>query len=980
MAAIRHYVKAITDRLSTKLRVSIGLVLLLLSLMMSLMYLDLVPDEKQLVREARSNLAEAIAANVTALIALTDGERLATVMQFVVERNSDLLSAGVRRADGVPVAIAGEHEARWKTLSGDHSIDTQLQVPIWNGEQKWGQVELRFNDPSRLAGIGVDMHPQILLMLVIGVTSLAIFYLYLSRTLRHLDPSKAVPPRVRAALDTMTEGLMVVDLEGYIVLANKALAGILGKDSDDIIGDKASVYAWSDGENELLQAADLPWTKALNEKRTSTNSRVRLTGSDGLLRSFNVNCSPVLGDNDRHGGVLVSFDDVTVLEQKEVELRESRDAAEQANRAKSAFLANMSHEIRTPMNAILGFTEVLRRGYDRGGQEWKNHLGTIHSSGKHLLELINDILDLSKVESGKLEVERIETNPHVIIREVVKVLGVKAREKNIFLSLNADGPVPESIRTDAGRLRQIVTNLVGNAIKFTEVGGVSVVIRLDAAVQPPAYVIDVIDTGVGMEPEAQQKIFSPFEQADSSVTRRFGGTGLGLSISKRFAEALGGEIAVRSTPGKGSTFSVTLDPGPLDGVQMLDPDRLALHGQNVEVDTGSVWQFPDTRVLVVDDGKQNRALVRLVLEQAGIAVEEAENGQIAVDKASEAAFDVILMDINMPVMDGFSALGILRERGSQIPILALTADVMDGFEDKVLAAGFTGYITKPIDFDVLLDGLAKHAGAVRVNLAEQSQSDEPMKSDQPAAPPTAAPRAPILSTLPTGDPRFRAIVEEFIEQLGERIAALEGAWEGRDFEALRSGAHYLKGAGGSVGFNEFTEPSAHLEQLAKAQGEAGVDAAIAELRDLAQRVVVEMPAGEPLPQQAPPAQVDVVLPTEPIYSRLPTADPRFRAIVAEFIEQLDTQLAAIETAWESHDFEALRSAAHYLKGAGGSVGFDEFTEPSAHLEQLAKAEQEAGVEEAIGVLGNLASRLAIDPEVDSHTQAATNPVGRRSAG
>ncbi len=971
MAAFRNFVRALAGRLSTKLRISIGLMLLLLSLMMGLMYLGLVPDEKQLVREARANLAEAIAANVTALIALTDNERISTVMRFIVERNDALLSASVRRPDGTQIVEIGDHDAHWQQLSGEHSIDTQLQVPIWNGQSKWGQVELRFSDTNWLSSLGIDIHPQVLLMLVVGVTSMLIFYLYLSRTLRHLDPSKAVPPRVRAALDTMAEGLMVVDLDGYIVLANQSMAGILDKESDDIIGDKATVYAWADMQDEPLQTSELPWVRALQEKRMLTSERVRLVEKDAPVRSFNVNCSPVLGDGESYGGVLVSFDDVTLLEEKEVELRESRDAAEAANRAKSAFLANMSHEIRTPMNAILGFTEVLRRGYDRGGQEWKNHLGTIHSSGKHLLELINDILDLSKVESGKLEVECVETNPHVIIREVVKVLGVKAREKGLLLSLSADGPVPETISTDAGRLRQIVTNLVGNAIKFTEKGGVTVVVRLESSMRRPMYVIDVIDTGVGMEPDAQEKIFSPFEQADKSVTRRFGGTGLGLSISKRFAEALGGEISVRSAPGQGSTFSVSLEPGPLGGIRMLDPDELAEHGQNVEFDSGAAWQFPDTRVLVVDDGKQNRALVRLVLEEAGIEVEEADNGKIAVEKASEGTFDLILMDINMPVMDGFTALGLLLGQGLQIPILALTADVMDGFEDKVLAAGFSGYITKPIDFDVLLDTLGTHIGAVRVPVDAQIAQEEPAESGAPVKQAPVTIGEPIVSRLATGDPRFRAIVEEFIDQLDAHMEAIEYAWNERDYEALRNRAHYLKGAGGSVGFDEFTEPSAHLEQLAKAEQEDGVEEAIALLRDLALRVVVEAPEIEPMPKYLLPEKAVDRLSTTPIFSTLKTSDPRFKAIVEEFIEQLDGRMAAIENAWAERDYEALRIEAHYLKGAGGSVGFDEFTEPSAYLEQLAKIRDQLEVEETIAELRNLASRVAVN-EIDSQPKMAAN--------
>jgi HPt (histidine-containing phosphotransfer) domain-containing protein len=323
------------------------------------------------------------------------------------------------------------------------------------------------------------------------------------------------------------------------------------------------------------------------------------------------------------------------------------------------------------------------------------------------------------------------------------------------------------------------------------------------------------------------------------------------------------------------------------------------------------------------------------------------------------------MDINMPVMDGFTALELLRSQGLQIPILALTADVMEGFEERVLSAGFTGYISKPIDFDVLLDTLAKYRGAVRVPADGQVAAEAADSASAPSESPTSAAGPPIVSRLPTRDPRFRVIVEEFVADLQHQMSITEAAWALRDFEALRSQAHYLKGAGGSVGFDEFTEPSAHLEQLAKAQREEGVEDAIDVLRALAARVVVDA-AGDELTQIAvPPAEVTVkpvgapVADESPIYSRLPTQDPRFRAIVEEFTEQLHEQMAAIDLAWQERDFDSLKSQAHYLKGAGGSVGFDEFTEPSAELEQLAKARCEQGMEAAIGVLHSLVVRVAI---------------------
>ena len=352
----------------------------------------------------------------------------------------------------------------------------------------------------------------------------------------------------------------------------------------------------------------------------------------------------------------------------------------------------MSHEIRTPMNAILGFTEVLKRGYEKGEAERKKYLGTIRSSGEHLLQLINDVLDLSKVEAGHLEVERIRFAPHLLIQEVISVLSVKAREKNIALEFEADGPIPETLLSDPTRLRQIVTNLVSNAIKFTERGGVKVVARLAPAGEERRLCIDVIDSGIGMPPEALEAIFDPFVQADSSVTRRFGGTGLGLAISRRFARLLGGDIVVESAPGSGSTFTVAIDPGPLDGVRLLEPREAMAVSQEAAGDGSGEWRFPPARVLVVDDGEENRELLQLVLEEVGLEVEGAENGRVGVDKARSGRFDVILMDMQMPVMDGYTATSVLRQEGLETPIIALTANAMKGFERECLEAGCTGYL------------------------------------------------------------------------------------------------------------------------------------------------------------------------------------------------------------------------------------------------------------------------------------------------
>lgn len=516
------------------------------------------------------------------------------------------------------------------------------------------------------------------------------------------------------------------------------------------------------------------------------------------------------------------------LEQREEQLRQAIEDAERANRTKSIFLANMSHEIRTPLNGILGFTEVLRRDRENiSADEMDEHIHTIQRSGKHLLALINDILDISKIEADQLTVERIDCSPHQIISDVVSVLRVAAMEKGIRLDYRWEGKVPRSISSDPYRLKQLLLNLVGNAIKFTDQGSVVVVADIEQVDDQAELAIEVRDTGVGIPQDKLETVFEPFVQADDTVTRKFGGTGLGLAISRRIAEALGGSLTATSIVGRGSTFAVRFAVGDISQIHFMPAAQMP--GADVRRDQAIPNDLSQLRVLVVDDGDTNRKLIRLLLERGGARVWSAENGQVAVDMAQQRAFDVVLMDMQMPVLDGYSATAKLREQGFTGDIIALTAHAMKGDRENCERAGCSGYLSKPIDADELYRTL----GRIATDPIEQDRQPtaEYLQVEMQAT------ESPISSQLPTDDPEFLEIICEFLEKFATRIPELEQAYEVEDFESLAHLAHWLRGAAGSVGYGCFTEPAAALEQYAREKSRSKATQPLETIRKLQRRLV-----------------------------------------------------------------------------------------------------------------------------------------------
>ncbi len=521
--------------------------------------------------------------------------------------------------------------------------------------------------------------------------------------------------------------------------------------------------------------------------------------------------------------------------------------ADAASRAKSTFLANMSHEIRTPMTAILGYADLLTDP-NLSASNRNNYLSVIRRSGEHLLSLINDILDLSKIEAGRLSLDIGRCNVVSLLAEVASLLRPRAEEHGVSLGIEYAGPIPETILADGNRLRQAVVNLAGNAVKFTEHGSIRIAVSFLPAWhgEIPAIAVEVIDTGIGIRSEILPHLFQPFRQGDASVSKAFGGTGLGLSISRHIAVLMGGELTATSVWGKGSTFTLTVPTGELTGIPMLAQPVEVEHDTAADNFVDSIADLKGIRVLLAEDGLDNRQLIEAFVRKAGAEIEAVENGRFAVDQAEAGSFDLILMDMNMPEMDGHEATRLLRAHDYRKPIVALTAYAMESDAAQCLASGCTEHLPKPINRARLIQTIARLVGRENSvspltplpggdssGLAASAPFVEGARSPVRPAPLAAAEESvcqqEIIVSQFIDDPEMTPIIGGFVERLPGQLDAMRRSLTDGQYDELQRLAHTLKGAGGSYGYPSLTEACRRLEDTVKMQDCRAAEAALSAL-------------------------------------------------------------------------------------------------------------------------------------------------------
>jgi len=589
----------------------------------------------------------------------------------------------------------------------------------------------------------------------------------------------------RSLIESNIDALMTTDPSGIITDVNKQMEALTGCTRDELIGAPFKNY-FTDP-----QRAEAGIKRVLREK-SLTDYELTARARDGKQTVVSYNATTFYDRNRKLEGVFAAARDVTERKRVEAELQQAKAAAESASRIKSDFLASMSHEIRTPMNSIMGIADLLAKTSLTPEQD--RYVQIFRRSGDNLLNLINDILDLSKVEASQLELEQTEFSLKDELEKAIEMVAPRAREKGLRLTCEVSPEVNPDLVGDPTRLRQVLLNLLGNAIKFTNTGEVSLMVDLDpVGLAPTALRFTVSDTGIGISTSQQGLVFERFAQGDSSTTRRFGGTGLGLTISKRLVELMGGRIWVESEVGQGSVFAFAV---PFEN--WIAADRPVAE----KVGIGPELALPAVRILLAEDSADNRTIALAYLEDTPYRVEVAVNGAMACEMFESGRYDLVLMDRQMPIMDGLTATRTIRawERENQrspTPIIALTASALKGDRETCLAAGCTAYLSKPIKQAVLLQAIRDHASA------------------DGAGPPASRDRAARAAR------RLAEQIPAYLDHCRGDVILMLAALDRADFNAVIIMGHNLRGSGGGFGLQAITDFGASIEHSAGEADEGG---------------------------------------------------------------------------------------------------------------------------------------------------------------
>ncbi|AZZ38302.1 hybrid sensor histidine kinase/response regulator [Bdellovibrio sp. qaytius] len=510
---------------------------------------------------------------------------------------------------------------------------------------------------------------------------------------------KAERLKLHTVLEKAPIGMAVVDgPEHKFILTNDYYRDLFLGSRDAVGSTVKDLFPLTEERGFIQMLDDIYQTGQPVEGRDVQFKSKRADGSEFLIYADFI-YQPIRDMNDNIEGILLAVNNVTQRVRAVENLQTAKLEAESANQAKSAFLANMSHEIRTPLGAILGFAEIIR-AHNLDLAERKKYLDIVIRNGKSLIRIIDDILDLSKIEAGKLEIEKTPVSLVGLLQEVLTMFFDRASRKNIQLIYEASEINNLNVITDAVRARQVLINLIGNAIKFTTKGSVKVSCHVNQVSTTQRKVtFSIEDSGIGMTQEQAYRLFQPFTQADIASTRRFGGTGLGLALSRNLARALGGDVDIKNCQvNKGCTFEFSFVAEETNLTASATPAPLPELKNSMA----------GLKVLAVDDSPDNRELIKMILSQSGLDVTEAESGEDAIQQAFQQQYDIILMDIQMPGLDGYGTLAELRRRGYQAPVLALTAHAMKEEKNRTLAAGFADHVTKPINSEILLQTIQSH--------------------------------------------------------------------------------------------------------------------------------------------------------------------------------------------------------------------------------------------------------------------------------